>query len=634
MKDIKEQIIKNIEEVVDGLNLGLNDGFASTSASASVSKSTPKITIERPADMAHGDYSSNIAMVLAPRAKRSPLALSIEIVEKLREALDSGKLEEVLKVEVAGPGFINFYLSPKIYKENIAAILNAGDTYGTNKTEKGQKIAFEYTDPNPFKVFHIGHLMSNAVGESLARLGESTGAEIKRFCYQGDVGRHVALTMWGLRLMDKPLPEESASIKEKVAYFGDAYALGATRFKKLEDESIASGQVTIQTTETGELKFPNSPEFKQMESEVRELNKKIYDRSDAEVNEIYDKGKEWSLKHFEELYKILGTQFDRYFFESQVTEKGLELVKANTAPKGAAIFEESNGAIIFPGEKYGLHTRVYVNKDGLPTYDGKEIGLVEIKHKAYNYDRSVIVTANEQDEYFKVLHKAASLIFPELAPKMSHVSHGMMRLTTGKMSSRTGDVVTGESLINDMIEQSLEKMKGRDIPENEKQEIATDVGVAAIKYTILRQAIGKDTIFDPEKSLSFEGDSGPYLQYAYVRAKSILAKAHEAGIIKGVNEDVTKNGSEGIAGEAQTRLEKLLARYPETVERAWTGLAPHHVANYLMELAGTFNAFYANTQIVKADDTTSPYKVALVEAFSIVMKNGLNVLGIRVPKRM
>lgn len=600
-----------------------------------------RIVIERPADMSHGDYATNVAMIFAPKAKKSPLALAIEIVEKLKNVVSP----DIEKTEIAGPGFINFSLKGSVYRKTISDILATGDTYGTNDSEKtadGQKkkIAFEYTDPNPFKVFHIGHLMANTAGESLARLAEASGAEVRRFCYQGDVGRHIALTMWGLRLMDIGIPQESASISDKVAYLGKAYALGATTFKKLEDASKEVGEVDEQGR-------ASSADFKKMEDEVRELNRKIYDRSDVELNDIYDKGKEWSLLHFEELYEILGTKFDRYFFESQVTEKGIEIVKANTAPHGAKVFEKSNGAVIFPGEKYGLHTRVFLNKDGLPTYDGKEIGLIPTKYDAYNYDLGVTVTANEQDEYFKVVFKAASLIpsLGEITPKMKHVSHGMLKLTTGKMSSRTGDVITGESLLMDMIEQSLEKMKEREMVEDEKKVVAKDVAVAAIKYTVLRQSLGRDIVFDPEKSLSFEGDSGPYLQYAYVRARSILAKAKDVGVVQyvdmaGMSEDAGKDidsavdGGDVTVGGIMLKLEKTLARYPETIERAWKDLSPHHVANYLIDLAGTFNSFYANTQIVKVDDITSAYKVALVQAFSIVIKNGLNVLGIRVPEKM
>lgn len=606
---MKDTLILHIKNAIQELTLFTGEELDTLSS---------KIALERPGDMSHGDYATNIALICAPKAKKSPLSLAVDIVEKLK----LGSIEDIEKIEVAGPGFINFYIKKEAFRKNISDILSQGDTYGSNITEKGKKIAFEYTDPNPFKVFHIGHLMQNTIGETLTRIAEAQGAEVRRFCYQGDVGRHVALTMWGLRLIDQGLPNESATISEKVAYFGKAYALGATRFKKLEDEGKNNGYVD----EQGRV---NSAEFLEMEKEIREINKKIYDRSDEELNQIYDIGKEWSLEHFEELYEILGTKFDRYFFESQATPKGIEIVKAHTYPKGKGVFKESNGAVIFEGEAYGLHTRVFINRDGIPTYDGKEIGLVPLKYEAYPYDIGITVTANEQDEYFKVVYKAASFIFEDIAPKLKHVSHGMLKLTTGKMSSRTGDVITGESLLKDMIEQSLTKMKEREMTSEEKEKVAKDVAVSAIKYTVLRQSLGKDIVFDPEKSLSFEGDSGPYLQYSYVRAKSLLAKAKDAEIVQYV--DLGQSSEED---SATLKLEKTLERFPETVLRAWRDMGPHHISNYLTELAGTFNSYYANTHIVKADDPASAYRVALVQAFSIVMKNGLFLLGIRVPEKM
>lgn len=610
--------------------------------------------IERPADMSHGDYATNVAMVLGPKLKKSPIAVAIDIVDafKVQIATESELKGVIESVEVAGPGFINIKLKDVVQKEEVSKIIAFADAYGSHQELAGKKVVFEYTDPNPFKVFHIGHLMANTVGETLSRIAENTGAIVKRYCYQGDVGRHVALTIWGLRFLDQDLPKDDAGVSEKVAYFGKAYALGATEYKRLEDEAKANGEVD-------EAGRPTSRAFADADEEVQLINRKIYDRSDAEINELYDVGKEWSLEHFEELYQILGTKFDRYFFESQTAPAGVEIVKANTDPDGKAVFEESNGAIIFPGEKYGLHTRVFLTRNGLPGYEAKEIGLVPLKHDADPYDQSIIVTASEQDEYFKVISKAAEFLFPEIAAKNRHVSHGMLRLTTGKMSSRTGDVITGESLLKSMIDLSLEKMKERELTDEEKRAVAESVAVAAIKYTILRQATGKDVIFDPEKSLSFEGDSGPYLQYSYVRAHSLLEKAQKEGIAEFAGgTTVAAVSAEGMADasargpesqdaqvmsggasasrnlEPVEKLEKMLGRFPEVTERAWADLAPHQVANYLMELAGMFNSFYASTHIVKADDPESSYRVALVKAFSIIMKNGLTMLGIRTPARM
>ncbi len=601
--------------------------------------------VERPADMAHGDFATNIAMALGPKLKKSPLSVAIELVEDFKASLQADEtLADISSIEIAGPGFINIKLNDSFFIKEVGEVLKNPNKYGAsdlNVTTEGEKlkIAFEYTDPNPFKVFHIGHLMANTVGESLSRLAEFGGAEVKRYCYQGDVGRHVALTIWGLRFMDESsaMPVDDASVSDKVAYFGKAYALGATEYKKLEEEAKDGGEVDEQGR-------PISPEFKEADEEVQLINKKVYDRSDEEINELYDTGKEWSLEHFEELYKILDTCFDQYFFESQSAPVGIDIVKNNTAPNGKSVFVESNGATIFEGEKHGLHTRVFITRNGLPGYEAKEIGLIPLKYDAWSYDKSVIVTANEQDEYFKVVSKAAEFLFPEISPKNTHISHGMLKLTTGKMSSRTGDVISGESLLGQMIEMSLEKMKDRPLSDEEKKNVSEAVAVSAIKYTILRQATGKDVIFDPEKSLSFEGDSGPYLQYSYVRARSLLEKAKEQGIGEWVYDSSVKatfgqgtsigGGSGSSLTGTEEKLTKSLERFSETTERAIQEMAPHHVANYLMDIAGTFNSYYANTHIINADDAHSPYKLALVKAFSVVMKNGLNLLGIKAVERM
>jgi arginyl-tRNA synthetase len=551
--------------------------------------------VEHPEELKNGDYSVNAAMVAAPRLKRNPLDIAVAIAEKI-EALIEGDLEikkYVQKVEVAGVGFINFYLSDQFFSDSIKEIIDTEATtrgkYGANKSLLNKKIAVEYTDPNPFKQFHIGHLMTNIIGESLARLYEWNGAEVKRFCYQGDVGRHVALCIWGFRLMDEPFPSDDAPLNAKTKFLGDAYAKAAAKLK-------------------------DHPE---LESEIQSLNKKIYEQSDAEVNEVYDKGKEWSLQHFEKIYKILGTKFDQYFFESEMAKVGTEMVRQNIP----TIFRESEGAVIFPGEEYDLHNRVFITKEGLPTYEAKELGLAVQKFSSYPYDQGITITGNEQNEYFKVFLKALSLMHPEIASKSLHISHGMLRLPEGKMGSRFGNVITGESLIGSMIDASLEKMSDRPLDEEEKKRIGQMVGVAAIKYSILKQSIGKDIVFDREKSLSFEGDSGPYLQYAHTRAVSVLKKSDLEKI---------EMNFEFVDSE----LSKKLYRFPEVIEESMKLRAPQIMVTYLTELASDFNRFYAEEVIVDKNNPASGSRVALVTAFKIVIHNGLTVLGIQSPEKM
>ena len=532
------------------------------------------VHLEHPADLTNGDYSTNVAMVLGKKVGKNPKELAQEIVDKISE--NNPPAGGVEKAEVAGAGFINFYLSQEFFKESVEEILKAGDKWGSNDSLKKQKTIVEYTDPNPFKEFHIGHLMANSIGESISRLVEFSGAQTKRANYQGDVGLHVAKAIFG-----KQNNPEMA--------FGTAYAKGNSAYE--EDENA--------------------------KEEIKEINKKVYDKSDDEVNKLYDEGRKVSLEHFEEIYKKLGTKFDEYFFETGPI--GKKLVEENVGK----VFNESDGAVIFKGEDVGLHTRVFINSEGLPTYEAKDLALAKVKADRYGHDKSIVITASEQKEYYKVVLASMKEIFPDLSENTKHITHGMLRLPSGKMSSRTGDVITGESLIDEVNEKVLEKMKDSEL-EN-KAEIAEQVAVGAIKYSILKQSAGKDIIFDYDKSLSFEGDSGPYLQYSLVRANAVLEKAKAENI----KSDLSKDGPWTEVIE----LEKLLYRFSEVVERANTEYEPHYVTTYLTELAGAFNSFCANTKIVEESES-APYKVALTEAFKTTIKNGLWLLGIKTPERM
>lgn len=523
MKKVLENLIN---EALKSLGLEAND-----------------FVVEHPTDLKMGDYSTNVG-IKTGKAK--------EIFTHLEAQPPSG----VERVELAGPGFINFYLSKEFFKNSLKEIVEKGEDFGKNENLKGQMYWIEHTQPNPFKEFHIGHLMNNAIGETISRIIKFSGADVKTASYHGDVGMHVAKALWK-----------------------GNYVLGAKAFEENQQAKV----------------------------EIQEINRKIYDRSDPEINSRYDDGKKKSLEKFEKIYERLGTKFDFNFFESEAAGVGRKIVLDNVGK----IFEESEGAVVFKGEEFGLHTRVFLNSDGLPTYEAKEIGLAKIKKEKYNFDQSITITASEQDPFFQVVEVAIGEVFPELKGKLKHLSHGMLRLPSGKMSSRTGDIITAEELI--------EEVK-RKVKDNEQ------VAIGAIKYMILRQAIGNDIIFDVEKSVSTEGDSGAYLQYAYARTNSLLEKAKSQGLTLNTH---TQGQTLRVAHE----IERLLYRFPEVVERAGKEFAPHYITTYLTELAGSFNNFYATEQVI-GNSPESGYRLAIVQAFNIVMKNGLTVLSIPTPERM
>lgn len=536
-------------------------------------------------NLEHGDYTTNVAMVIASKNKENPRSKAEEIIKKLEE--DKELKKYLSKIEVAGPGFINFFLSKTFIEKELADALQKDDAYGSGNQLSKQKVIIEYTDPNPFKELHIGHLYSNIVGESLSRLIESQGADVKRACYQGDVGLHVAKALWGI---ESKFKSEGISIEDvekydlnhKVKFLGEAYALGATAYE--EDTNAAE--------------------------EIKILNQKVFSK-DPQIMEIYTKGREWSLEYFGKIYERLGTKFDYFFFESEVGDDGVNLVNSHIDD---GIFEKSEGAVIFKGEKYGLHTRVFINKLGLPTYEAKELGLAPKKYELFKYDKSIIVTANEINEYFKVLIKALSLINPDLASKTKHIGHGFVKLPGGKMSSRKGNIVTAEYLID------LSKEKARELQNNrENTNISDMVGMAAIKYAFLKNNIGGDIEYDIDKSVSFEGNSGPYLQYTSVRAKGILEKSKADGVSTEI-------------GEKELPLMRLVLRFPQVVATAANDYSPSYLCTYLYLLAQNFNRYYDTVKIIGEKEENM--RLNVVKATNTVLINGLKLLGIDVPEKM
>lgn len=556
----------------------------------------PDFNVTHPKDESHGDYATNLALLLAKKLSMNPREVAEKLITSLQNDTELATLIDTSKIHVAGAGFINFTLTTQYLRLQVERAREVG--YGKSARLAGQKIMVEYTDPNPFKEMHIGHLMSNTIGEAVARLIEMSGAEVKRACYQGDVGLHVAKSVWGMR---EKLKNENTEIevlaawdlKRRQKFMGEAYAYGATKYE--EDEAAKTEMIT--------------------------LNKQIYERSDSSVNALYDLGREWSLEYFESIYARLGTKFDQYFFESEAGPIGLKVVEEGLE-KGILEIGEG-GAVVYRGEKEGLHTRVFRNKLGLATYEGKELGLAKTKYERYKYDKSYIVTANEITEYFKILISVMKQLYPELGNKTIHVPHGVMKLTTGKMSSRTGKVVTGEGLLNELQEVVLTKIGEREI--KNKEQVSDNVAVAALKYTVLRQQVGGDIVYEPEKMTNLEGATGPFVQYSFARSSSILKKFK----ITSKNEQNSVSALE----PAELSLSRFLYRYPELIEEAGRTLSPHMLVTYVTELAARFNTFYQNCR-VEEDGVVNTLRYELTEAVSNVLKSGLNTLGIVAPEEM
>lgn len=543
----------------------------------------------------HGDLATNIAMV-SGMTDTNPRQVAESIVNYLKQIEAVNELFE--KIEVAGPGFINFYLSQRYLKELLTNFVREDGLAAGLTTKNPQKVMVEFGDPNPFKEIHIGHLRNFCIGESFSRLLENQGNKVIRANYQGDVGLHVAKCLWGILQKSEGRSQEP---ELKVEDLAEGYVLGAKKFE--EDESA--------------------------KQEIIEINRKIY-RDDESLKSLWEEGRKVSLDHFEEMYKRIGVRYDKYYFESVTSKKGKEIVKSHIAD---GIFEESEGAIVYRGEKDGLHTRVFLTSQDYATYEGKDLALALMKNEDEAPDASYILTGNEQLEYFQVMLSALKKINPEVAGKTKHYTFGLVKLKEGKMSSRTGDVITASWLLEEAVKRVHEQFPDMDSVTAER------VGVGAVKYSMLKFGITSDIHFDFSESITVEGNSGPYLQYSYVRTQSVLGKSSQ--LSSDSSQQVLNNQlkNENLLGNENWKLEneeiellRFLSQYQYHLELASHDFAPNLLCNYLFELSQKFNLFYQKQRIIGGENEA--FRLKLTEAVGKVLKHGLQTLGIQTVEKM
>ena len=526
------------------------------------------------------DFSANLAMRLAKTLHKSPL----EIANDIKAALENPDFE----IEVATPGFLNFTMKPEFWKNTLENL--AEKTFTSNDSE-GQVILTEFSDPNPFKVLHVGHLYTSIVGDSISRLFENSGGNVKRLNFGGDVGLHVAKNLYILKDQDITNYKD-ATPAEKAELLGKCYVEGTRAY---EDDENAKQEITNLNKLIYEI-CASGPE------------KSYDDPYTAKIASLYWWGREASYTYFAEFYKNIGLVFDKFYPESSVAELGKETVLKNTPET----YEESDGAIIFKGEKFGLHTRVFINKEGLPTYEAKDVGLIFQKDNDYHFDKSVVITGDEQKEYMRVVMKSIEQYAPGLIQKSTHLTHGMVKLPgMVKMSSRKGNFLRAIDVIQ-MVKDTLK---------TEYNSTDEKIALGAIKYAFLKNKLGGDIELDIKESVSMTGNSGPYLQYSAVRAKKILEKdAHKPA------------ATDNISEAHELALVKKLSGYESVLAEATKDLAPHKLATYLYETAQEFSRFYENCPVQGSENEAT--RIKIVKTYLKIITHGLNLLGIEVPERM
>ncbi|MBR3319258.1 arginine--tRNA ligase [Candidatus Saccharibacteria bacterium] len=518
------------------------------------------------------DFATNVAMKLAGISHKNPHEIAETLVKEFQNSIkDSYPELNGIRTEIAGPGFINFMLPDAYYITELTKLSTKFIENISCNEYSGKTVVTEFSDPNPFKVLHIGHLYTSIMGESISRLIEFAGGKVHRVNFGGDVGLHVAKTLYSL---------EQKELKDfTIEDIASCYVEGTRAYE--EDESA--------------------------KTEITKLNKTIYNIAEQNLHDTklakdYWYGRELSYQYFDDFYTRIGVKFEKYYPESSVAGKGLTIIKEHPE-----VYQESNGALIFKGEDYGLHTRVFVNQEGLPTYESKDVGLLFQKNEDYNFDESVVITGNDIIDYMKVVLKSVEQYAPELVNKTTHITHGNVRLPGNeKMSSRKGNFIKAVDILNEIESKTGTKT----------------IADAAIKYSLLRYKIGGNIEFNIDESVSLTGNSGPYLQYSAVRANKILASISNTPAI---NHPWNLSPTELV-------LSKQLISYRNILTDAIKEKAPHLIANYLFDLAQNFSRFYETCRV--KDDPLESERLMLVSIFAKVMQHGLNILGINVPEEM
>ena len=646
------------------------------------------IKLEHPKLENYGDYSTNLALIMAGRLIRQPADKPMDIAQKLQKKLeqyiithqsilikpyskssnnDSIIVSDILEsVKCELPGFVNLFVAKKWLISQMTGLLetnktgkSAKDSVFEAKILQGRKIMVEFAHPNTHKAFHIGHVRNISTGESIVRILEASGARVVRANYQGDVGMHIAKAVFALlripNIKNQFEAVKTKSIQEKVEFLGQAYAAGSRAYEENEksQEEIKDFNFLVYASAQ---RFANEKRIANSSTDYMKLVKKSSGEVEA-VYELWRETRQWSLDYFEKIYKRVQSRFDRYYFESECLA-GVDIAK-EAVKKG--ILKESDGAIIFEGKPSGLDNRVFVNSLGLPTYEAKELALAQKEFREFgNLDLNVHVVGPEQSSFFQVTFKVEELLDAEkYKDKQFHLIYGWVRLKSGKMSSRLGQVVLGEWLIDEAKKEirKILKNSGSKYNKEDQDEIAEKAAIAAVKYSFLKVSSQQEIAFDLKESISFEGDSGPYLQYTYARCQSVLRKAKENqemiqfhNVTKKTKLEHWNIGTLEHLNQEELSLLRSFYRFQEIVTEAARNLSPNLICSYLFDLAQKYNLFYQKHSILgikniehktynkeqKKDnkEELSAFRLALTEATSLLLKRGLYLLGIETVERM
>ena len=570
------------------------------------------------------EFEGSLTLVVFPFLKisrKKPEDTAQEIGQWLQEHCDAVERFNVVK------GFLNIVVAQKAWVSLLNAI-NADPTYGEKKaTEQSPLVMIEYSSPNTNKPLHLGHVRNNLLGWSLAKIMEANGNRVVKTNIVNDRGIHICKSMlawqkWG----NGETPETSG--KKGDHLIGDYYVAFDKHYreevKTLKAQFVAEGMADEAAEEKAKAESP-------LMKEAHEMLVK-WENNDPEVRALWTKMNDWVYAGFDQTYKALGVGFDKIYYESNTYLVGKKKVEEGLA-KGL-FFRKDDNSVWADLTNEGLDQKLLLRSDGTSVYMTQDIGTAEMRFADFPIDKMIYVVGNEQNYHFQVLSILLDRLGFKWGKELVHFSYGMVELPNGKMKSREGTVVDADDLIdamvNDALKTSEELGKFKDMSDDERREIARIVGLGALKYFILKVDARKNMLFNPEESIDFNGNTGPFIQYTYARIRSILRKAEAEGITL-----PTALADNMPLNDKEKELVQKMNDFGAAVEQAGKDYSPSGIANYCYELTKEFNQFYHDYSILGAD-TQDEKIVRLVIAANVgkTLKNGMALLGIEVPERM
>lgn len=570
------------------------------------------------------EFEGHLTLVTFPLlriSRKKPEETAQEIGQYLQENSDAVAAFNVVK------GFLNLVVAPQKWVE-LLEVIDADDHYGFVKpTEASPLVMIEYSSPNTNKPLHLGHVRNNLLGWSLSQIMEANGNRVVKTNIVNDRGIHICKSMlaW-LKYGNGETPQNSG--KKGDHLIGDYYVAFDKHYreqvKELKAKFIAEGIAEEEAETRAKNEAP-------LIVEAHEMLVK-WEQGDKEVRDLWRKMNSWVYEGFDETYKALGVGFDKIYYESDTYLEGKE--KVDEGLKKGIFYRRPDGSVWADLTKEGLDEKLLLRADGTSVYMTQDIGTAKLRFQDYPIDKMIYVVGNEQNYHFQVLSILLDKLGFEWGKSLVHFSYGMVELPNGKMKSREGTVVDADDLVAEMVRQARktadESGKFADMPEEEKAQVARIVGMGALKYFLLKVDARKNMLFNPEESIDFNGNTGPFIQYTYARIRSILRKAAEAGI-----EVPAQLPTDVELSAKEEALVQHVADFANVVRQAGQEYSPSSVAAYCYDLVKEYNQFYHDFSILREEDAKKrAFRLVLSKNVAKVVRLGMSLLGIEMPERM